>query len=135
MTKLLLPLLCTAALISGCDSPQDRAEDRMETEAEASAVAAGPAIAALGMTELQLLDADLLGPNGVELGNVEGVLRGADGRVDRLLVEIEDSHPDKFVAVPVDGLVTVKQGNDIDLSTTMTMEQLSALPAETLPTR
>jgi len=48
---------------------------------------------------------------------------------EQLLIEIEDSHPDKFVHVPVAGLQVVRKGNDTDLSTTMTKEQLNALPA------
>ena len=133
MTKLVVALACTTMLLSACDSPQDKAEDKLEDTAKASAVASGGAIAALGLTEMQLLKADLIGPGGIELGDIAGVLKGRDGTVDRLLVEIEDSNPDRYVAVPVDGLTTVKQGNDIDLSTTMTKAQIDALPAEQLP--
>ncbi len=132
--------ICAAALafslLAACNDrgdADDRAEDRMEQAAEASAAAAGPAEAALGLSERQLLDADLVGPDGVELGDVQAVLRGADGKVDRLLVEIEDSHPDKYVHVPVAGLKVVQQGADRDISTTMTQQQLAALPAVSLP--
>lgn len=133
MTKLFLALACSTALLSGCDNSRDRAEDQLEADAEASAVAAGPTIAALGLTEMQLLNADLLGANGIDLGDVEAVLKGADGKVDRLLVEVEDSNPNKFVAVPVAGLAVIRQGDDIDLSSEMTRAELMALPAEPIP--
>jgi len=133
MTKLFLALACSTALLSGCDNSADRAEDKLEADAEASAVAAGPTIAALGLTEMQLLDADLLGANGVDLGDVEAVLKGADGTADRLLVEVGDSKPDKFVAVPIAGLAVIRQGNDIDLSSEMTKAEIMALPAEKIP--
>ncbi|MFA7595922.1 MAG: PRC-barrel domain containing protein [Novosphingobium sp.] len=133
MTKLFLALACSTALLAGCDNSRDRAEDKLEADAEASAVAAGPTIAALGLTEMQILNADLLGANGIDLGDVEAVLKGPDGKVDRLLVEVGDSNPDKFVAVPVAGLAVIRQGDDIDLSSEMTRAELMALPAEPIP--
>jgi len=114
-------------LLAACnDSPQEP-EDRIEAAAEASAAQAGPEPVALGLSEAQLLEADLIGAGGIELGDVAGVLRSADGVVDRLLIEIEDSNPDRFVAVPVSGLNTVVVGNDTDLSTTRTRDELAAL--------
>lgn len=134
MKKTLIAFACTAMLLTACnDREDDAAEDRVEDAAEASAAAAGTAEAALGLTEAQLIDAELLGPNDVELGDVESVLRAADGTVDRLLIEVEDSDPDRFVEVPVAGLTPVTRGDDTDLSTTMTAEDLAALPDATLP--
>jgi hypothetical protein len=136
MKSQLLILACSTMLLAACDerdNAADIASDKMEAAAEASAIAAGPAVAALGLTEAQLLDADLRDRNGVELGDVAQVLRGADGKVDRLLIEIEDSNPDRFVHVPISGLATVVRGAETDLSTTMTKEQLAALPAVKLP--
>lgn len=132
MNRALFALACSAVLITACnraDSPSDIAEDKVEHDAEAAAAAAGPTPAALGLTEVQLLEADLVGGNGVELGDVKSLVRGPDGSVSQLLIEIEDSHPDKFVHVPVAGLQVVRKGNDTDLSTTMTREQLNALPS------
>jgi hypothetical protein len=133
MKKQLLVIVGSTALLAACNNARDAAEDKVERDAEASAVAAGPAEVALGLSEAQLLDADLRGPNGVELGDVVQVVRGADGKVDRLLIEIEDSNPDRFVHVPIAGLTTVPRGNDTDLSTTMTRAQLIALPEVKLP--
>lgn len=137
MKTKLTALACMAAL-SACgaanDPARERAEDAMERQAQASAVAAGATVAALGLTEAQLLDAELRGPGDVELGDVARVERNADGNVERLLIEIEDSDPDRFVHIPIQGLTTVARGNDIDLVTTMTREQLAALPDAPLTT-
>jgi hypothetical protein len=136
MKRMLVTTACAAAFLSGCnnDAGTDAAEDRVEDAAEASAAVAGPTPVALGLSEAQLLDADLLGIDGVELGDVTSLLRGADGGVDRLLIEVEDSNPDRFVEVPVQGLVVLKRGDDTDLVSTMTATQVAALPDATLPT-
>lgn len=124
-----LALLVPAAILAACgQSRQDAAEDRVERAAEPSAAASGAAAVALGLTEAQLIDADLIGPGNVELGDVTSVARGPDGQVDRLLIEIEDSNPDRFVYVPITGLAVITRGADRDLSTTMTREALGALP-------
>ncbi|HEY6814302.1 MAG TPA: PRC-barrel domain containing protein [Croceibacterium sp.] len=128
-------LAASTALLTACDNAgTDQAEDRVEDAAEASAVAAGPTPVALGLSEAQLLDADLRAADGVELGDVMNLLRAADGSVDRLLVEIEDSNPDRFVEIPVQGLTVVTRGDDTDLVTTQTAADLAALPAASLPT-
>ena len=135
MKKILAATVCIAALAACGDSATEVAEDRVEDAAEASAATAGPAPVALGLSEAQLLEADLrAAADGTELGDVTSLLRAADGRVDRLLVEIEDSNPDRFVEVPVGGLTVLARGNDTDLVTTMTAAQLAALPEATLPT-
>ncbi|MCC2981073.1 PRC-barrel domain containing protein [Sphingomonas sp. IC4-52] len=128
ITKGLVALFGSAALLTACNSAQERAEDQREDAAEASAAASGSAIAALGLTEAQLLDADIIDASNRELGEVEGVVRGSGGQVEHLLVELEGSNPARTVQVPVAGLKPVKQGTDTDLSTTMTAEQLTALP-------
>lgn len=124
MKNLAWTLVGPLALLAACND----AEDRMERAAETSAEAAGPAEAALGLSEAQLLDAELVDPNGIELGDVESVSRDANGNVDRLLIEIEDSNPDRFVYIPIDGLSTIVRGDDVDLQTTMTRNDLLALP-------
>jgi len=132
MRNLFLPLV-PLALVAACTDKNDAAADKMERTAEKSAIAAGPAPVALGLSEAQLLDAELIGGDGTELGDVAAVVRDAGGTVDRLLVEIEDSHPDRFVHVPVAGLKTLVRGDDTDLSTTMTKAELAALPEVRLP--
>lgn len=128
MNKTIIALICSAAFLTACNDADEVAEERLEEAAEASAVAAGSEVAALGLTELQLLDAEIVGTGGVELGDVASVLRDDRGNVDRLLVEIEDSAPDRFVHVLISDLRPVQRGDDIELSTTITAEQLAALP-------
>lgn len=117
-----------AACGSDADREADATEDRIEQEAEQSAAASGDAVAALGLTERQLLDADLVSANGADLGDVEQIRRGAGNTVEGLLVEIEDSNPDRYVVVPITGLTTRKSGGDTDLQTKMTADELRALP-------
>ena len=129
-----VPLL--AAALAACESEAERqadaAEDRLERAADASADAAGNAVAALGLTERQLLEADLVAADGTELGDVAQIRRGLDGEVEGLLIEIEDSDPDRFVAIPLTGLTIRGSGFDTDLQTTMTKQDLAALPEITL---
>ena len=126
-------LACAVAL-AGCNNKADVAEDKMEHAAKAQAQAAGSEEAALGLTEMQLLKADLRGIGGVELGDVVKIDRDGTGAVTRLLIEIEDSNPDRFVYIPITGLSTIARGDDTDLETSMTRAELDALPDVKLPT-
>lgn len=131
--RTLLLIGCSAVLLAACTDKNEAAADKLEKAAETSATVAGPVPAALGLSEAQLLDADLVGADGKELGDVAQVVRGPDDKVDRLLIEIEDSNPDRYVHVPILGLKTVVKGNDTDLVTTMTKAEVAALPEVKLP--
>lgn len=124
------PIALVALSACGNDAEQqaDAAEDRIEQQAETSAAAAGGAVAALGLTDEQLLDADLVAADGTDLGDVEQVRRGADSAVESFLVEVDDSDPDRYVVVPLAGLVTRVSGDDTDLQTAMTAAEIAALP-------
>lgn len=134
--KFLVPLaaLSIAACESEAEQQEDMTEDRIEQQAEQSAADAGDEIAALGLTERQLLDADLVSADGTELGDVEQVRRDADGAVTGLLVEVEDSEPDRYVEVPLDGLTVTDGGvlSDANLQTEMTAQDLAAMPDATM---
>ncbi len=136
MKTMLLTLALPVSLLAACsDDAQEVAQDQMETTAEQSAVAAGPQVAALGLTELQLLDADVFGVAGAELGEVQQIVRNPAGEVTALLVEIEDSTPDRFVELPLTGMTVMQRGDDTDISTSMTRDQLMAMPEVVLPVR
>lgn len=123
------PLLIGSALVvAGCDSQEDQVEDRIEEQAEQSARESGDTPVALGLTERQLLDAEILAADGTELGDVEAVTKDAEGNATGLLIEIEDSNPDRYVTIPIDGLTARTRGNDTDLSSGMTMEDIDSLP-------
>lgn len=124
-----LSLAAIPLLLIACDDTDDDppAPASTDTRAPAGTAAAG-SVVALGLTEAQLLDADLIDANGVELGEVERVERNAEGTVDRLLVEVEDSNPDRFVHVPIASLEPVQQGDDWDLRADTTRDNLMTLP-------
>ena len=123
------PLLIGSALaVSACDSQDDQVEDRIEERAEQSARESGDTPVALGLTERQLLDAEILAADGTELGDVEAVTKDADGNATELLIEVEDSNPDRYVTIPIDGLTVTTRGNDTDLSSGMTLEDIGSLP-------
>ena len=123
------PLLIGSALVvAGCDSQEDQVEDRIEAQAEQSAQESGDTPVALGLTERQLLDAEILAADGSELGDVEAVTKDASGNATELLLEVEDSDPDRYVTIPIDGLTVTTRGNDTDLSSEMTMEDIGSLP-------
>ena len=128
----ILPLaaLALTACESEAEQQEEATEDRIERQADQSADAAGDEIAALGLTERQLLDADLVSADGSELGDVEQVRRDASGAVTGLLIEVEDSEPDRYVEVPLTGLSVTEGGvlNEADLQTTMTAQDLAAMP-------
>ncbi|NCP20150.1 MAG: PRC-barrel domain containing protein [Erythrobacter sp.] len=113
---------------SAAEQEADRTEDRIEMQAEQSAAAAGTEEAALGMSELQLIDADLVSADGTELGDVEAIHRDATGAVDGLIVELDDTDPDRLVMIPLGGLTTRMDGDDRDIQTSMTAQELAALP-------
>jgi uncharacterized protein YgbK (DUF1537 family) len=133
LNKILIALV-PLVLVAGCgDNANEAAADRMEDNAEANAAAAGATPVALGLSEAQLIDATLVGGNNVELGDVNSLVRGPSGAVEGLVVEVEDSNPERHVQVPISGLTVVTRGTDTDLSTTMTKEQVAALPEAKLP--
>lgn len=125
-----LPILACA--LAACESQAERQEDvtenRIEREAAASAATAGNQVAALGLTEAQLLDAELVTADGTELGDIEQVRRAMDGTVEGFLVSIENMDPERYVVVPLEGLTTRVEGDDTDLQTAMTAQDLAALP-------
>ena len=125
-----LAALALAACETEAEQQADMTEDRIEQQAEQSAAAAGDQIAALGLTERQLLDADLVAMDGTELGDVEQIRRDGAGAVTGLLIEIEDSEPDRYVEVPLEGLSVTEGGilSDANLQTEMTAQDLAAMP-------
>lgn len=134
--KTMLIALAPAALLMGCgETANEAAADRVEDAAEANAAAAGPAAVALGLSEAQLIDADLIGVGNMDLGDVTSLVRDPSGAVQGLIVEVEDSAPDRYVQVPISGLTVVRRGADQDLATKMTKAEFAALPDAQLPSR
>ncbi len=126
--------LCALALCVGLGACGDNrtTSEAQPAPAPAAAPAATPTAAAdgaFGYTRAQLEDADIRSPDGRELGEVEAVITDASGAVIALAVEVDGPDPDPIVRLSLDGLTPVMSGDDRDLQTSMTMEQLRALPA------
>lgn len=131
-----LPLLAAAATIAltACGDNQRADTPAAGTTAPATAPVStqttntAEPVLALGLTRRQLEDAELLDATGAEIGEVERVVTDASGAVTGLLVEIEDTTPDRYVTIPLDGLTVVTQGDDRDLRSTHTRDALVAMP-------
>jgi len=91
--------------------------------------ATGPGTA-LGLTYLELEDADLVDASGRELAEVERIDADAAGTIGGLVVELKGPPVDgKMVGIPITGLSIVPDGDGYDLRTVQTGDQLAALPA------
>lgn len=130
-------LAAPIALLGACSNNDGSRAQAASNESSAatpaasagSASAASSPVVALGLTMDQLGDADLLNASGVEIGEVERVITDAAGTVTGLLVEIEDTDPDRHVTIPLTGLTVVQDGDDQDLRSDLTRERLLAMPA------
>lgn len=138
MTRLLAPTLALALLgVAACsDNEPDAVQTTAAgttapvTETRAETAATSTALA-LGMTRDELEDADLLNPANNDMGDVETLVLDAGGQVTAVVVELEGS--DRRVAVPLDQVTSLRQGDDVDLTTRLTIEELAALPDWTPP--
>lgn len=129
-----LALLAVAACDNRTDdvvqAPSPGAAPAPVSETVANTAATSAAVA-LGMTRQQLEDADLVGPapNHVKLGEVETLVLDGAGQVTHLVIDVEGSDTD--VVAPLTGVTSLRRGDDVDLTTQWTAEQLRALPAWT----
>lgn len=101
------------------------------------ALAQAHADGALGLTRHQLEDADLIDARGREIGEVERVVVGADGKVTGLIVEIDqrDPKPDHHVQISLVGLKAVpelRDPDDFNIQTDKSQVDLLALPVAAL---
>lgn len=139
MIRPLAPALAVALLaVAACS---DNEPDAVQTTTAgtttavsdtAAQTAATSAALALGMTRDELEDADLLSATETDLGDVETLVLDAGGRVTAFVVELEGPGDPKVV-VPLDQVTSIRRGDDVDLTTTLTAAQLQALPAWTPP--
>ena len=129
-------LIAGSTMLAACgdtaaEQEAERTEDAIEAQAAAD-VADAPEEEILGMTEEQLLDADLVDADGNELGEIELVERNAMRTVTGLLVELEDS--DRYVTVRLRDVTARPDGDGFDVESTLSAGQLASLPdAEFVP--
>lgn len=121
-------LIATAAVLTGCGNNEAAKADSATAANSSAPAAAQQAALALGLTREQLEDADILDPTGREIAAVEQVVMDSAGKVTGLLVEIDDTDPDRNVIIPLDGLIVVEQGHDRNLRGPITRDQLLAQP-------
>src|SRR5690554_1296515 len=123
--------ITTAALLTACsdNNPPSETNQNVSENAVSTAVPdASVQEGALGLTMKQLGDAEILSANGIEIGEVERVITDSAGAVTHLLVEIEDSDPDRYVEIPLEGLTPKQVEDDWELESQLTKDDLLALP-------
>lgn len=128
MKSVLFAAAASSLVVAGCSGADATTQDAVAQPATTAPTAAPDAPGAFGMTEAQILDADLIGADGLELGDVEAVVRAVDGSISHLVVEIDDTAPDRYVQLPAEGLEAARTGNDWDVRTTISRDELMALP-------
>lgn len=97
--------------------------------------ATGPGTA-LGLTYLQLEDADVLDAQGRELAEVHEIDADYAGTISGLRVKLKGGPtPGRMVRIGLNGLRVVPDGDEWDLATTATVDDLAILPTATTPRR
>lgn len=133
MTRSLILAVSVAALLAACSEQKKEPAPVVEPAAAPTPAAATAGLTrdepvALGLTVAQLEDADLLSSNGSDLGDVERVDVDSAGKVTGLIVA-PTGPGERWVRLPLAGLTIKADGDDHDVVTTMTWEEVKALPA------
>ncbi|WP_423605024.1 hypothetical protein [Sphingomonas sp. MS122] len=89
--------------------------------------ASGPGTA-FGLTTRQIEDAGLVDVRGTDLGDVHRVETDASGNIVDVVIEIDDTDPDRFVRLPLARLTAVADGDGWDLRAATSRDELIALP-------
>src|SRR5690606_6070572 len=125
-----------AALMAACSEAPPKPAKTPEASPDAASAprmthTAAPAAGAtaLALTVKQLEDADLITPAGAGLGDVQKVDVDASGAITGLIIEPAGEGGPRWVRISLDGLTPRKEGDDYDLVSDMTLEQLKAMPA------
>ncbi|MEG3182053.1 hypothetical protein [Sphingomonas sp. LT1P40] len=131
-----IPLVLVAACSD--DTPQAPAGTEVTANGAISAPAPAKTPAALpsatgpgtafGLTTRQIEDADLIDSSGKDLGDVERVETDASGNIVGVIVEVDDTNPDRLVRLPLTRLTAASDGDDWDLRAATTRDELIALP-------
>ncbi len=136
MMRILLAAASAAALMAACSEAPPKPAKTPEASPDAASAptmthTAAPAASAtaLGLTVKQLEDADLITPAGIDLGDVQKVDVDASGAITGLIIEPAGEGGPRWVRISLDGLTPRKEGDDYDLVSNMTLEQLKAMPA------
>lgn len=121
-----------AALLAGaCNQPEDDTVIAADETPAVETMAPVDDTVVLGMTTVQLEDADVVSADGTDLGDVERVVTDDTGQATGLAVWVEGAADGEYVLLPIAGLTTRADGMDNDVQTTLTLVDLRALPAWT----
>ncbi|RPF71158.1 hypothetical protein [Aurantiacibacter spongiae] len=122
-----LPLALASLTGCGSDAEPDAAATQaaLPTPSETASTLDNQ-VEELGVSERDLLDMNLVTADGEVAGEVMQVRRGAMGEANGVLARLEDGG--KAVLVRMDDLSMTGEGNDRALETTLTAEELAALP-------
>lgn len=133
MMRAFLTAAAVTALLAACSQPASTPEARPDA-ASAPAPNDTPdtphGAMALGLTTMQLEDADLVSPTGVDLGDVERVDVDGAGRITGLIIA-PSGEGQRWVRLSLEGLTARADGDDHDVVADLTLEQLKAMPAWT----
>lgn len=138
MTRLIMAASALALMtVAACDNTTDDVVQAPAAGAAPVAVsdtqaqtAQTTAALAFGMTRDELEDADVLSVDNTDLGDVETLVLNAAGELESIVVELEGPG-DREVLVPVAQFSSITQGDDKDLTTTLSATELAALPVWT----
>jgi uncharacterized protein YceK len=124
MKRTLIAIFAAPVLFSGCGS-SDRTEPQQQEASDAPVmIEERQAENTLALTEGQLIGANLLDLRGNNIGRIRGVLRGDDGQITALDVEIDDSALPDRVLLPLDGLEAIQVGERWNIRSNLTRERL-----------
>lgn len=133
-------MIALPLLIAGCSGGEPDAPAGAEVAANGAVSAPAPAATpvalpsasgpgtAFGLTTRQIEDADLVDNDGRDLGDIDRVETDASGNIVGVVVEIDDTSPDRFVRLPIAQLTGVADGDDWNLRAATSRDELMALP-------
>ncbi|QYC08907.1 PRC-barrel domain-containing protein [Brevundimonas nasdae] len=139
MTRSLMIAAAAAALLAACSqqketpsaaAPADTAPavgPAMTAQPDAAAMTQGEPLV-LGLRSAQLEGANLLSTDGTDVGDVQKVDVGSDGKATGLIVA-PTGVGERWVRLPLAGLTVKTLGDDHVVVTGLTLDQVKALPA------
>lgn len=131
MDHRLIIVLAATTVLAAC-SPQ-REKTPADTPPPTAPAAASTTVpqndpVVLGLTTAQIQGANLLSADQTDVGDVEKVDVNSEGKATGLIITPTGSG-ERWVRLPLEGLVVKNDGGDHVVITTMTLAQIEALPA------
>lgn len=123
MNRSLIIVASVAALLAACSQQKEKNES-----APPAAAHVEPEPMALGLKASQFDGANLLGTDGSDLGDVVRIDVNSEGKATGLIVA-PTGPGQRWVRLPLAGLRIKQDGPYNDVVTTMTWEEVKALPA------